>query len=1655
LIRHVSGKIVEDQAAPSSSVNLVQLQAALTKYPAAIADYYQRLRSQGLAYGINFQSIQQLWQGQGQALGRIQLPDALQLEAKPYQVHPVLLDACFQLLGATFSDEQQGTYLPIGIEALQIYGRPGNSLWSRVQVHPVASSNGSKSQSHLKADVELFDTTGALIADVKGLSLQYVSHESLQQLFQAPKGQPLQQSAPLADGLYEITWQLKPKERESTVNRQPSTGSWLIFVDSQGLGVKLADLLRERGDRCILVFPGESYGVIESQHYALNPSHPQDFQQLCQDLVQEHDFPDQGIIHLWSLDEQPELEQTRSALQEAQIKGCRSVLHLVQALAPVASSPRLWLVTRGTQAIASTPMPIQVQHTTLWGLSRVIRLEHPELSCTCCDLDPSHPADDLLALLEELCCPEREEQIAYRLGDRYAARLVPTAQTQAQRLQRPDTEAFQLTSPHYGVLDNLTLVPVLRRPPNPGEVEIRVHAAGVNFRDILKALGLIQVYLEQMGLVDVAEANFGGECAGTIVAIGKGVKGFSVGDEVITAPALGSLSQFVTVNAQFVIAKPRSLTFAEAATIPTVFLTAYYGLHHLANIQARDRVLIHAAAGGVGHAAIQLAQQAGAEIFATASPGKWEFLKSMGVKHVMNSRTLDFADEVMTLTRGQGVDVVLNSLNGDYIPKSLDVLAPGGRFVEIGKIGIWDTQQVQQTRADIAYFPFDLLDVSQESPDLIASMLKKLVKAFWKGSLKPLPHTVFPIEEAAIAFRYVAQAKHIGKVVITLPSITAQTSIVRPDSRYLITGGFGALGLQVAQWLAAKGAKHLMLVGRNQASPVAQQIIQQLEQAGVQVACIQADVSNSEDLAQLLNRDRVSADLSGCRTKKRKTKQKKRKQNPEEKPSTLPLRGIIHAAGVLDDGILRKLTWERFSQVMASKVLGAWNLHELTQDLPLDFFVCFSSIASLLGSPGQGSYAAANAFMDGLIHHRRRLGLPGLSINWGPWAEAGMAASLDNRNQRRFALNGITLISPEQGLQALEALLAQNATQTGVMSVDWSIFLAQVGQKSAFLEAITPPAAPVLSQRPEFLQPLETDLSGDRDRANVSIPIDRFQEHIQSLVAQVLGFSSPELINSQESFADLGMDSLMAVELTNRLKMSLGCGISQTLLFDYPTVEALANYLIQEVVTCNTVDQPAPERSTNGAAHQPTVTLEVPLEAELLQLAERNGNHKRDASLELTPVAPPASMPEIPEGFYQFRLMPEYLSLQQDLERVEKLGNPFFIVHDDIARDITHINGQELINYSSYNYLGLSGDPTVSAATQAAIADYGTSVSASRVISGDRPIHRELEREIAEFLGTEDCIVYVGGHTTNVTTIGHLLGERDLILYDTLSHDSIRQGCALSGATAIAFPHNDWRSLEQLLQQHRPQYQKVLIAVEGIYSTDGDLALLPEVVAVKKRYKALLLVDEAHSIGVLGQQGRGIGEHFHVPATDVDLWMGTLSKSFASCGGYIAGCKEVVQYLKYTAPGFVYSVGMSPPNTASALAALRLLRAEPERVARLRDRSALFLELAQQQGLNTGASHESPIIPIIVGEPYKAVQLSHALFERRINVGPMVYPSVPYNAARLRFFLTCLHTEEQIRFTVKALVEEFSNNVADAFHPGLEKIQRQILEPDDHSLLEN
>jgi NADPH:quinone reductase-like Zn-dependent oxidoreductase/acyl carrier protein len=542
---------------------------------------------------------------------------------------------------------------------------------------------------------------------------------------------------------------------------------------------------------------------------------------------------------------------------------------------------------------------------------------------------------------------------------------------------------------------------------------------------------------------------------------------------------------------------------------------------------------------------VQIAQRAGAEIFATAgSPEKRAHLKSMRVPHIFDSRSLAFADEIMKKTGGHGVDVVLNSLPGEYITRSLSILAAYGRFVEIGKTDIYQNKPMGlfPFRNNLSYFALDLERVCREKPDLVRSMLFELMAMFEKGALKPLPHNIFRIEDAANAFRYMARRKNIGKVVLSFRGLEAETRsdrglTSRSEATYLITGGHGGLGLAVARWLVEKGARHLALLSRSGAS-AAEAVVSELTAKGADVRTIQADVSKESDVARAL---------------------------AEIRDTMPPLRGVIHAAGVLDDHLLVNLNAESFQRVLAPKALGAWNLHSLTADLPLDFFITFSSVASVLGSPGQANYAAANAFLDGLAHDRRSRGLPCLSINWGPWAEVGMAAR--SASARGTASRVMHPLAPTQALAALDRLFEKNGpAQAVAISVDWALLARSFNGN--------PPPALIAELLKEKAKPAAANSareSGPRLSMQELLAAPASGRHallldyVQRSLAAVMSLDAPEL-DPEESLSNLGLDSLMALELQHSLEESFGAKLPIELLMGMPTLNEFVTRLLDILV---------------------------------------------------------------------------------------------------------------------------------------------------------------------------------------------------------------------------------------------------------------------------------------------------------------------------------------------------------------------------------------------------------------------------------------------------------------------------------------------------------
>jgi myxalamid-type polyketide synthase MxaB len=1449
---------------------------------------------EGIEFGPSFQWIESLWSGPGETLAQLRQPEAVG-NAEGYWLHPGLLDACFQAAGATLQAESANeVLLPFGVKSLDVVApASGTSWWCHCK--QIAESLW---------DIRLFSDSGEAIADLQGFEMRKASGEAFQ-------------NRRTADWIYRVEWQPQPPQAKAA----PATdGAWLIVDKVTGLGNDLGQRLRQRGQDAVLAVEDDEVAPMLA-----NPPH--------------------SVVYVCGAGEDSNVPATAEA---ASVR----LLHLVQSLNRACAAPHFYVVTLGSQAVTNAD-PVRPAPATLWGFARTLQLEAPALRCVCVDLPAQPAAQDLDALVSELTTPSPETQIAYRSGERFVARLVRHRDNAPPKLDAP----FRLQLAEYGSPDQLRLVPLTRRSPGPGEVEIDIKAASLNFRDVLITLGMLRDYYVHTFKIDRAQdVRLGFDCAGTTAAVGEGVTDLKVGDEVMTFGA-GSFASFLTLTGTDVVRKPAGISFETASAIPTVFYTAYYCLLQLARLRSGERVLIHAAAGGVGQAAVQLAQAVGAEIFATASPGKWDVLKSQGVHHIMNSRTLDFADEIQRLTQGKGVDVVLNSLTGDAIDRSFAVLKQGGRFVEIGKLGIWTPEQVAARRPDVAYNIFDLFQAVDENPASPRAILGQVREWFESGRLQPLPQRVFPVQDAVQAYRNLQQARQVGKVVLSFAP--EEATVVAGDGSYLVTGGLGGLGLEVAQQLVEQGARHLVLAGRSRASAAGQDTIERLRSTGVAVQVVQADIANSGDVARLIELCQAEA----------------------------PLRGIVHAAGVLDDGVLDKQTDERFARVLAPKVRGAWQLHDQTQELPLDFFVCFSSMASIMGSAGQCNYAAANAFLDALAAHRRARGLPGLSINWGPWAEVGMAAGL------ALAGQGLDKLEVADGLHLFADLLWQSRgagpAQVGVMRVNWPQFARGLpaGETPPFLSALIGRAVPAKKRSAasdQFLRRYHATPAEER--------MTLLESAIHEELVHVLKLEASRDIPPTQQWADLGLDSLMMVELKNRVEGMLRITLPIERMARDISTRALAGFLLDKL------NDAAPP-DANGAA--PVQELRA-----------------------LTQPGSPQSKTTV-------------LSSQDDLEKAYQLiiqiPQAFVTAEKQNGRRILS-GGRWRYDFASCNYLGMDFHPEVVAAIGPAIAEWGVHPSWTRAVASPR-LYDDLERELAAFVGAPTTLVFPSISLLHMGVLPILAGYDGVILKDTEAHHTIHEACLraqVNGAEWHNFPHSDIDDLEKKLRRYRPGRTKI-IATDGVYSMGSSHPPLFDYVRLAKQYDALLYVDDAHGFGIIGEKpdealpygyrGNGMVRHFGLDyCADRIVYVAGMSKAFSSYAAFVTCFDDRMKYNFQGSGPFVFSGPTCVASLASALAGLRVnAREGDEKRRHVFHLTHRLVTAARDLGFEVDNGGFFPIVGVVMGGFELMVKACQLLWEHDILITPAIYPAVPINRNLVRFSITAANTEEELDHAIGAL----------------------------------
>jgi acyl transferase domain-containing protein/NADPH:quinone reductase-like Zn-dependent oxidoreductase/1-acyl-sn-glycerol-3-phosphate acyltransferase/NAD(P)-dependent dehydrogenase (short-subunit alcohol dehydrogenase family)/acyl carrier protein len=922
---------------------------------------------------------------------------------------------------------------------------------------------------------------------------------------------------------------------------------WVIFADGGGAGRALAERLEASGLQTTIVEQGAAFMRRADGGFECRVDDAADMTMLLAALSADGQRP-RGIVHCWALDT-PDLDTVApDALLGTQRTGVGSALALVQALeSHGGAQPALLFVTAGAQQDGSGTERLATTQSPLWGFGRVLMKDQPDLHARLIDLGASYGSPALDALAREIASGEADAELSLRDGRRQVRRLRRVSRGDAS-LREPlravlPGAAYRAEVGTPGALESMALREVHRRAPGPGEVEVCVSAAGLNFRDVMLAMGL---YPSIPGEASFSKGLLGLDFAGRVTACGDGVTSLAVGDDVVGIAA-GSFSAYATTPAALVVRRPLGLSVTQGAGIPSVFITAYYALHHLARLQRGERVLIHSATGGVGLAAIQVAREVGAEIFATAgSAAKRRHLEELSVEHVMDSRSLAFADEVMQRTGGEGVDVVLNSLAGDAIARGIGVLRGYGRFIEIGKRDIFQDSRIGLLafRKNLAFFGVDVDLLGLDRPELAQRMLSDIAERFERGTYTALPAEVFPVSRVEDALRFMAQARHIGKVVLSMddPAIVVAPSraggaLFRGDATYLMSGGLGGFGLAVAEWMAREGARHLVLTGRSGAIGEAEERVRALRERGVRVEVKRADIGSVEDVRRLLAEVRA------------------------EMP---PLRGIVHAAMVLDDGPVVELDRERLDRVMGPKMNGAWHLHRETLGESLDCFVMFSSLASMLGSPLQANYAAANAFLDALAHHRRSLGLAALAINWGPIGEVGYVSRHRDVGDYLARL-GYGPFTPAQAFDVLGTLLRREAGQLMAARIDW----AQVAESSPaaaaspILRHLVPVAGEGTARRSEA-----GSQGGSLRAALLATPAGERRARIilflREKVGKVIGMS-PAKLDTERALTELGFDSLMAVELMTVLRVEAGVELAAVKLLQGVSISGLATLVLEQV----------------------------------------------------------------------------------------------------------------------------------------------------------------------------------------------------------------------------------------------------------------------------------------------------------------------------------------------------------------------------------------------------------------------------------------------------------------------------------------------------------
>ncbi len=1059
-------------------------------------EFYAGLAQRGLNYGPYFRRVEKIWRKDSWAFAR--MTGCIPADTS-HLLYPPVLDGAFQTCFAALNVGEDGTapYVPVEIEKLRFRYVPEDTCFVEASVRRVDHQT-------IRADITIFAEDGRRCVEVIGLSCRRIDGN---------------RAETHSYQLYEFAW----KEEQRNIRSKPVSPEkiWAFLANSDTHATKIMAAYKELG-----------ITAISLKDETKPPQTILDAHSIGRMLEASGATTLNGFLYA------PSSAETNSSVYNSSVEHCTTLVEIVKViLNRQPESPcNLTIVTASSQQVVTGDTLIDLSFGPLWGVTHVVENEHPAIRCKCIDIPSWDSTKHIVMAIEEATTGNGDDSVAFRGESRYVKRIASISATEhglpRVRIQRNTPVVLEVSTP--GSFDNLIFWPAERRPPQKGEIEVEAHYCSVNYKDILKALGKISMKaLEKTYFGN----TLGMEAAGKVVALGEGVTEFSVGDEVVVANA--GFSSYSTVPSFYGACKPKNLAFHEAP-IYLGFLTAYYGLVEVARLQKGEKILIHNATGGVGLAAVQVAQWIGAEILATAgSEEKRQLLRDKGIKCVMDSRTLAFSDIVKKYTDGYGVDVVINAIAGEALRKSFELLAPYGRFIEIGKRDITDNNGLPMLpfNRNLSFAAIDVDRLLKERPLEASRIMRQITELFNEGYFSAMPVTIFDTAHVADAFRLLAQSKHIGKVVVDMRAL--DTPIVMPQARdgglrrdgtYLVTGGTSGFGLHIGRWLAQNGAGTVVLVSRRGESPETIAMIESLKISGANIITGAVDVTDATAIAAF------------C--------EKLRRNNP--------IRGIFHCAMVLDDANLMDMDRSRFEKVMAPKAGGVLNLHESTKDDPIDYFVMFSSIASLIGNAGQANYIAANAFLDSFASYRQQLGLAATTINLGVISDIGVAAR-NARLESVFKSSGIGSFTSEEALGAMETAIDHGRCAVGTFDVDWArlMSVSQTRGKCGRYKDVTRSTGAGNEGVKATLAGKILDLPPEEQ-------VFRIMEILTGIIAQVLRLEAKK-IEPDRAISSLGIDSLTATELLVLIQEKTGYRFTTMQLLKGPSIADMAGIILAHI----------------------------------------------------------------------------------------------------------------------------------------------------------------------------------------------------------------------------------------------------------------------------------------------------------------------------------------------------------------------------------------------------------------------------------------------------------------------------------------------------------